>query len=87
MAPSYNDLPEEEDFDEDEIDYSDLIEQYEVKLDEGLDAFVVVDGLPKVAEAAKDKLVSFLVRKLKSAGKAKEDGVFMPMGEDGMTEG
>ena len=34
----------------------DLREQYEVRMDEGLDTFVVVDGLPKVPPASKDKL-------------------------------
>lgn len=88
MAPSFDQLPPElEEFDEDEIDYSDLHEQYEVRLDEGLDTFVVIDGLPKVPEENKQKLIKFLLRKLNSVGKAKEDGVEMPMGADGVTEG
>jgi hypothetical protein len=87
MAPSFDQLPPEEDFDEDEIDYSDLREQFEVRLDEGLDTFVVIDGLPKVPEENKQKLVKFLLRKLNTVGKAKEEGVEMPMGEDGTTEG
>jgi translation initiation factor 3 subunit B len=86
MAPSFDQLPPE-DFDEDEIDYSDLREQFEVRLDEGLDTFVVIDGLPKVPEESKQKLVKFLLRKLNTVGKAKEDGVEMPMGTDGVTEG
>jgi translation initiation factor 3 subunit B len=87
MAPSFDQLPPEEDFDEDEIDYSDLREQFEVRLDEGLDTFVVIDGLPKVPDESKQKLVKFLLRKLNTVGKAKEEGVEMPMGEDGITEG
>lgn len=87
MAPSFAQLPPEDEFDEDEIDYSDLREQYEVKLDEGFDTFVVIDGLPQVPQESAERLQSFLLRKLKSAGKAKEDGVFMPMGENGVTEG
>jgi hypothetical protein len=87
MAPSFDQLPPEEDFDEEEIDYSDLREQFEVRLDEGLDTFVVIDGLPKVPEDNKQKLVKFLLRKLNTVGKAKEEGVEMPMGEDGVTEG
>jgi translation initiation factor 3 subunit B len=88
MAPSFDQLPPElDEFDEDEIDYSDLHEQFEVRLDEGLDTFVVIDGLPKVPEENKQKLIKFLLRKLNSVGKAKEEGVHMPMGSDGVTEG
>ncbi|KAF2499645.1 eukaryotic translation initiation factor-like protein 3 subunit B [Lophium mytilinum] len=88
MAPSYDNLPiEDDEFDEDEVDFSDLQEQYEVRLEEGLDAFVVVDGLPKVPDENKPKLTKFLLRKLNTVGKVKEDGVFMPLDESGTTEG
>lgn len=88
MAPSYDNLPVDDDFDENEIDFSDLQEQYEVRLDEGLDSFVVIDGLPKVPEESRQKLVKFLLRKLNDAGKAKEDGIYMPLNEEtGQTEG
>lgn len=88
MAPSYDNLPiEDDEFDEEEVDFSDLHEQYEVRLEEGLDAFVVVDGLPKVPDENKPKLTKFLLRKLNSVGKVKEDGVFMPVNDAGMTEG
>ncbi|RVD81063.1 uncharacterized protein DFL_008941 [Arthrobotrys flagrans] len=73
--------------DEDEIDFSDLREQYEVKLEEGLDTFVVIDGLPKVPEDNKPKLVKFLVKKLQAVGTTKEDSVYMPMGEDRQSQG
>ncbi|KAF3916790.1 hypothetical protein ABW20_dc0108331 [Dactylellina cionopaga] len=73
--------------DDEDIDFSDLTEQYEVKLEEGLDTFVVVDGLPKVPEDNKPKLVKFLVKKLQAVGKTKEDSVYMPMGEDGQSQG
>ena len=65
----------------------DLKEQYDVRLEQGLDAFVVVDGLPVVPEESKPKLVKFLVKQLNKAGKVKEDGFFMPVNEKGMTEG
>jgi hypothetical protein len=88
MAPSYDNLPVDDDFDENEIDFSDLQEQYEVRLDEGLDSFVVIDGLPKVPEESRQKLTKFLLRKLNDAGKAREEGVYMPMNEEtDMTEG
>ncbi|KAF2090482.1 eukaryotic translation initiation factor-like protein 3 subunit B [Saccharata proteae CBS 121410] len=88
MAPSYDNLANVDDeFDENEIDFSDLKEQYEVRLEEGLDAFVVIDGLPVVPEESRQKLVKFLMRKLNTVGKVSEDGVFMPVNEKNMTEG
>ncbi|CAD6586310.1 MAG: Translation initiation factor 3 subunit b [Alectoria sarmentosa] len=89
MAPSFDNLTEDNgtyDSDE-EIDFSDLKEQYDVRLEQGLDAFVVVDGLPVVPEDSKPKLVKFLVKQLNKAGKVKEDGFFMPVNNKGMTEG
>lgn len=88
MAPSYENLPlEEDEFDESQIDFTDIEEQFQVRLDEGLDAFVVIDGLPVVNEDSKGKLVKFVLRKLNSVGRVKDDGVHMPIGEDGKTEG
>jgi hypothetical protein len=74
---------DEDDYDEDEIDISDLQEKYEVQLEQGYDTFVVIDGLPKVDEEQKPKLVKFLLKKLAQVGKTREDLVYMPMGEDG----
>lgn len=116
MSPGFENLPDEEHYeeeeedeeDEDDIDFSgshessrllsyahtdiashgpDLREQYEVRLEEGLDAFVVIDGLPVVPEDSKAKLVKFLLRKLNTVGKTREDAIFMPLGENGMSEG
>lgn len=88
MAPSYDNLPMEDDeFDESQIDFADLEEQFQVRLDEGLDAFVVIDGLPVVPEDSKAKLVKFVLRKLNSVGRVKDEGVHMPVGDDGKTEG
>ena len=87
MAPSFDHLREadldDDEFDEDDIDLSDLREKYEVQLDQGYDTFVVIDGLPEVTEDQKPKLVKFLLKKLNQVGKAREDSVFMPMGENG----
>jgi translation initiation factor 3 subunit B len=70
MAPSYENLPlEDEEFDESQIDFADIEEQFQVRLDEGLDAFVVIDGLPVVPEDSKQKLVKFVLRKLNTVGK------------------
>jgi translation initiation factor 3 subunit B len=86
MAPSFDHLPdpEEEDYDEDEeLDFSDLRERFEVQLEQGLDAFVVIDGLPTVEEDAKPKLIKFLKRKLDAAGRIRDESIHMPLGEDG----
>lgn len=90
MAPSYENLPQDgefDEFDESQIDFTDIEEQFQVRLDEGLDAFVVIDGLPVVPEDSKDRLIKFVLRKLNSVGKVKEDGVHMPVGDSGKTEG
>jgi translation initiation factor 3 subunit B len=87
MAPSFDHLHEEQlddlSFDEDELDFSDLRERYEVQMEQSMDTFVVVDGLPDVTEDQKTKLVRFLVRKLNSVGKTKEESVWMYKGDDG----
>ena len=87
MAPSFDQLHEadldDEEFDEDDIDVSDLREKYEVQLDQGYDSFVVIDGLPKVDQGQKSKLIKFLVKKLNAVGQTREDLVFMPMDEEG----
>lgn len=67
----------------DDVDISDLREKYEVQLEQGYDTFVVVDGLPAVDESQKPKLIKFLLRKLNTVGRASEDAIFMPMGDDG----
>ncbi|KAF2166445.1 hypothetical protein M409DRAFT_66515 [Zasmidium cellare ATCC 36951] len=88
MAPSFEQLdPETEYEDDEEIDFSDLREQFETNMEEGLDTFIVIDGLPKVPAANKDKLVKFLLRSLTKVGKTKEENVYMPMGDDGVSEG
>ena len=88
MAPSFDNLPEDDDYDSEEgLDFSDLREQHEVRLEQGLDAFVVIDGLPIVPEDSKQKLVKFLLKKLNTVGKAREDAIFMPLNEKGMSEG
>ncbi|KAI9668211.1 MAG: Translation initiation factor 3 subunit b [Bathelium mastoideum] len=88
MAPSFQDLPQDgiDDHDEEEIDFSDLREAYNVHLEEGLDTFVVLDGLPVVPEESRDKLLKFVGRKLTSVGKLKGD-MFMPLDDAGNTQG
>jgi translation initiation factor 3 subunit B len=88
MAPSFEHLPDpEEDYDEDEeLDFSDLRERFEVQLESGLDSFVVVDGLPEVNAETKPKLIKFLKRKLDPVGRVREESIYMPLGEDGKSE-
>lgn len=66
----------------------DLKQQFEVRLDEGLDTFVVVDGCPSVPEESKVKLVKFLCKKLSDVGRVSPDAVYMPVDEKTkMTQG
>ncbi|ERS95666.1 translation initiation factor 3 subunit B [Sporothrix schenckii 1099-18] len=92
MAPSFDHLREadldDDEYDEDEVDISDLRAKYEVQLEQGFDTFVVIDGLPVVTEEQKPKLVKFLLKKLNTVGRAREDSIEMPMkGEDGKSLG
>lgn len=89
MAPSFDTLSEQDlhEEEEEEIDFSDLKAQYEVKLEEGLDTFVVIDGLPVVPEESRQKLIKFLLRKLNTVGHTSEDAVFMPLNDKNTTEG
>ena len=48
---------------------------------------MVVDGLPVVPEDSKQKLVKFLMRKLNTVGKTREDAIFMPINDKNMSEG
>lgn len=66
---------------------ADLQAQYEVRLEQGLDAFVVIDGLPVVEEDRRQKLIKVLLKRLNTVGKTKEDAVYMPLNEKNMTEG
>lgn len=54
---------------------------------EGLDTFVVLDGLPIVAEDTREKLVKYLLKKLKTVGHTDSDAVFMPLNENSTSEG
>lgn len=91
MASTFEHLREadldDDEYDEEEIDMSDLREKYEVQLDSGYDHFVVIDGLPVVTEEQKPKLVKFLLKKLNSVGKTREDQIYMPIGESGKSNG
>ncbi|KAJ3011033.1 Translation initiation factor 3 subunit b [Thoreauomyces humboldtii] len=70
----YDDNEEEED-----IDFTDIEERYRVDLPKGFDTVVVVDNVPKVGEAKKDKLLSVIRKIFREVGQIKENGVHMPM--------
>ncbi|KAI9748711.1 MAG: Translation initiation factor 3 subunit b [Lichina confinis] len=65
----------------------DLKAQYEVRLEEGLDTFVVIDGLPIVNVETKSKLVRILLKRMATIGKTREDAIFMPMNDEDKSEG
>ena len=48
---------------------------------------MVIDGLPVVAADNKLKLVKFLLKKLNTVGKTREDAIFMPLNDQNMSEG
>ena len=48
---------------------------------------MVIDGLPIVPEENKPRLVKFLLRKLNTVGKTREDAIFMPLNDKKMSEG
>jgi translation initiation factor 3 subunit B len=56
-------------------------------MEESLDTFVVVDGLPIVPAESKAKLIKFLLKKLTAVGKTSEDAIFMPMNDQNMSDG
>lgn len=47
----------------------------------------MIDGLPVVPKDSRQKLIKFLLRKLNSVGHTSEDAVFMPLNDEGMSEG
>jgi translation initiation factor 3 subunit B len=82
----------ENDIDVDDIDISDLVAEHEVQLESSFDSFVVIDGLPVVPEDRREKLLSFLTRKIngvKNVTKVKqhENNPFMPLMDSGETGG
>ncbi|KAK5306691.1 Translation initiation factor 3 subunit b [Exophiala xenobiotica] len=90
MAPGFDQLSDHDFEDEiEDIDFSDLKERYDVRMEEGLDTFVVIDGLPIVNADQKSKLLKFLLKRLNSVGTIKdgEESIFMPMNDQGVSEG
>lgn len=48
---------------------------------------MVLDGLPVVSEENKPKLIKYIMRKLNTVGRTREEAIFMPMNDNDMSEG
>jgi translation initiation factor 3 subunit B len=69
-------LPEREE----DINFDDIYEKYEISTENDFDTIVVVDGAPIVDEAKEEKLMAVLTKLFsKGAGEIKENGIWMPM--------
>lgn len=72
----FKNLPEREE----DINFDDIYEKYEVSTENDFDTIVVVDGAPIVDEAKQEKLITVLTKLFtKGAGEIKENGIWMPM--------
>ncbi|GAO47093.1 hypothetical protein G7K_1305-t1 [Saitoella complicata NRRL Y-17804] len=69
-------------YDDEEIDFSDLEEKFQVPFEEGFDTLVLVDGAPVVPDEKREVLLKVMKKLFSSAGKVKDDGIFMPMEEN-----
>ena len=69
-----NDLPEHED----DLDFSDIEERYQLSFEEGFDNIVVVDNIPLVDETKEEKLLQFLRKIFKNVGEIRENHFVMP---------
>lgn len=68
------------DDDDIQVDYSDLERKYAVKMDMGLENFVVIDNIPaKVPQSKLPKLSKILTKIFSDAGAIKPDGVHIPL--------
>ncbi|KAF9532030.1 eukaryotic translation initiation factor eIF2A-domain-containing protein [Crepidotus variabilis] len=64
---------------DDDIDYTDIEEKYEVQFDDSLDNTVVVDGIPVIDKAKLDKLLTKVCKEFSKKGVSiKSDDIFMP---------
>lgn len=61
-----------------EIDFSDIEARFRVDLPTGLDTVVVVDNVPIVGQAKREKLLNVIKKIFKNIGQIKENGLHMP---------
>jgi translation initiation factor 3 subunit B len=72
----FKNLPEHEE----DINFDDIYEKYEIDSENDFDTIVVVDGAPIIDEAKQEKLITVLTKLFtKGAGEIKENGIWMPM--------
>ncbi|KAI8981006.1 eukaryotic translation initiation factor eIF2A-domain-containing protein [Pilobolus umbonatus] len=65
---------------EEDINFDDIYEKYQVSTENDFDTIVVVDGAPIVDEAKEEKLLTVLTKLFtKGAGEIKPNGLWMPM--------
>ncbi|KAI8362858.1 translation initiation factor eIF-3b [Mortierella sp. GBAus27b] len=69
-----NNLPEHEE----DIDFSDIEERYQLSFEEGFDNVVVVDNIPLVDETKEEKLIQFLRKIFKNVGEIRDNHFVMP---------
>ncbi|RXW24785.1 hypothetical protein EST38_g1094 [Candolleomyces aberdarensis] len=63
----------------DDIDFSDIEAKYNVQFDDGLDNIIVVDGVPRIDESRREKLLTKIAREFSRRGiSVKPDTMFMP---------
>ncbi|KAI8996091.1 eukaryotic translation initiation factor eIF2A-domain-containing protein [Gaertneriomyces semiglobifer] len=62
-----------------ELDFSDIEQQYAPDFSFGFDNVIVVDNVPKVGEAKKEKLLNVIRKIFSNIGRIKENGLHMPM--------
>ncbi|KAF9585851.1 Translation initiation factor 3 subunit b [Lunasporangiospora selenospora] len=76
MAPRFDpsNLPETEE----EIDFTDIEEKYQLSFEEGFDNVVVVDNVPLVDDTKEEKLVQFLRKIFKNVGPIRDGHFVMP---------
>jgi translation initiation factor 3 subunit B len=76
MPPRFdiNNIPENEE----DIDFSDIEERYQLSFEEGFDNIVVVDNIPLVDETKEEKLIQFLRKIFKNVGEIRDKHFTMP---------
>jgi len=66
-----------------DLDFTDLEKEYQVSFEEGFDNVILVDNCPIVGEdTRKQKLTAFLRKIFSTNGTIREDGIYIPMGEN-----
>jgi translation initiation factor 3 subunit B len=70
-----------------DIDFSDIEAKYKIDVPETFDNVVVVDNVPIVDHTKEEKLLNVIRKVFKNIGTIKENGIYMPKGDDGKSKG